>query len=109
MTHLGKAAVENGLEIYSCAEKIDLSRFGVKRSGCIDAALLNRLFGLNLSLKKDPSQRPECRCAPAVDMGVYDTCGFHCGYCYANGDLRRVAERIKRHDPREEEIMRVDS
>ena len=108
MAHLSKAAVENGLEIYSCAEKIDLSRCGVKPSSCIDAALLNRLFGLKLPQTKDPAQRPECRCAPAVDMGVYDTCGFHCGYCYANGDARRVAEKMKRHDPKGEEIIRVD-
>jgi DNA repair photolyase len=100
MTQIGKAASTNSLEIYCCSEKLDLSRYGVQHNGCIDAALLNRLFGTNLSLKRDPAQRQECLCAPAVDMGVYDTCGFHCSYCYANGAERRVAERMKRHDPR---------
>jgi DNA repair photolyase len=104
MTQIGKAAATNSMEIFSCSEKLDLSGYGVHSSSCIDVALLNRLFGLKLPFRKDPAQRPECLCAPAVDMGVYDTCGFHCSYCYANGDSRRVAERMRRHDPRGEAL-----
>lgn len=89
-------AAAHSLEIYTCAEKIDLaaspgenhiSRLpypGIQHGGCIDIRLINRIFGLNLKTQKDRSQRKECLCAAAVDMGAYNTCRFHCVYCYAN-------------------------
>jgi DNA repair photolyase len=102
MAQVSNVASINSIEVFSCAEQLDLSRYGVKHSSCIDAALLNRLFGLKLPPKKDPAQRPECGCAPSADMGVYDTCGFNCSYCYANRDPRTVAEKMQRHDPKGE-------
>jgi DNA repair photolyase len=97
---LSAIAAGNSLEIFSCAEKIDLAANlagnttgnqvhpGIQHGSCIDIQLINRLFNLKLKYRKDRSQRRECLCAAAVDMGVYNTCKFNCVYCYANSGNR---------------------
>lgn len=80
---LSETAGNNGMEIYSCAEKINLECFGIKPGSCIDGNYLNKLFGLKLNAIKDKSQRPECRCTISQDIGEYNTCKHGCIYCYA--------------------------
>lgn len=70
-----------GLEIQSCAEPA--VQAVVPPGKCIDEGLLNKLFGLNLSYRKDPAQRKLCLCQRSVDIGSYGTCGHGCLYCYA--------------------------
>ncbi|MCL1958040.1 MAG: DUF1848 domain-containing protein, partial [Spirochaetes bacterium] len=77
-----KSAQAAGMEIQSCAEKEDFSSFGIKSGACIDAALINKLWGLE-SGGKDKNQRPYCLCCKSVDIGDYGTCDAHCVYCYA--------------------------
>jgi hypothetical protein len=72
-----------GLEIASCAEDIDLSRYGISPSRCIDPALLEAAGGRPVPYKKDRNQRPFCHCADSVDIGAYKTCRGACVYCYA--------------------------
>jgi len=71
-----------GMEIQSCAEKEDYSAVGIKPGACIDAALMERLFGITTG-RKDKNQRPLCLCCKSVDIGAYGICGAHCLYCYA--------------------------
>jgi hypothetical protein len=78
-----KSAQAAGMEIQSCAEKEDFSSFGIKGGACIDAVLINKLWGLELD-GKDKNQRPYCLCCKSVDIGVYGTCNAHCIYCYAS-------------------------
>jgi hypothetical protein len=78
-----KSAQAAGREIQTCAEKEDFSSFGIKGGACIDAVLINKLWGLELG-GKDKNQRPYCLCCKSVDIGVYGTCGAHCVYCYAS-------------------------
>jgi len=80
---LSEMADNNGMEIYSCAEKINLEGFGIKPGSCIDGNYLNKIFGLHLKPIKDKSQRPECRCTASQDIGKYNTCKHECIYCYA--------------------------
>jgi len=77
-----KSAEAAGMEIQSCAEKEDFSSFGIKSGACIDAMLINKLWGLE-SGGKDKNQRPHCLCCKSVDIGAYGTCSAQCVYCYA--------------------------
>jgi hypothetical protein len=81
LAHFAAAAGEFNLEIQSCAEAALAA--GVKLGKCIDEALLNELFGLDLAYRKDPSQRKLCLCQESVDIGSYGTCRHGCLYCYA--------------------------
>ena len=82
LTDLAKSAEAAEMEIQSCAEKQDFSSFGIKPGACIDAALINQLWGLKLG-GKDRYQRPNCLCCKSVDIGAYGTCDARCMYCYA--------------------------
>jgi hypothetical protein len=96
---LAKIAQSHGLEIRACAEERDLSGAGVEPSACIDAGLINQLFGLGLPLGRDPHQRGACGCAPSVDIGAYNTCSHACLYCYANANPASTAKNLEAHDP----------
>ena len=99
LNSISEIARENRMEIFSCASEQDLSAFGVKPSKCIDADLVAKLFAVQASPLKDPSQRKECGCAVSRDIGMYDTCLFGCSYCYATSSLERAKANYARHDP----------
>jgi Domain of unknown function (DUF1848) len=94
MKSLSISAHENGMEIQTCAEKPGLSLHGIPPGKCIDDELIQRIFGLDVTRRKDPSQRSACGCVASRDIGMYDTCLFGCVYCYAT---TRVALARERH------------
>ncbi len=96
---LARIAREHGLEMRACAEERDLREVGVQPSACIDAGLLNRLFGLKLPVGRDPHQRGACGCAPSLDIGAYNTCSHACLYCYAGAGPGALAQNLAAHDP----------
>ncbi|MBE0695608.1 MAG: DUF1848 domain-containing protein, partial [Anaerolineaceae bacterium] len=53
-------AAENGMELYSCAEELDLARLGVRPGKCVDDEYIYQTFGVHVSAKKDPNQRKLC-------------------------------------------------
>lgn len=99
MTSLAAAAKENGMEILSCAQERNLSDFGILPGKCVDDALIRELFGIEVSHRKDPSQRKACGCVESRDIGMYDTCRFGCVYCYATSDFGRAKANCSKHDP----------
>lgn len=90
---------EYGFELTSCAEKIDLSTYGIQHGRCIDDKLIEEISGYTLDSEKDPTQRPECGCIASIDIGAYNTCAHECLYCYANYDHGRVHSNYAIHDP----------
>ena len=80
---LAEIAQNNGMEIETCAELIDLSFCGIKHSSCIDKDMIEKIVGSPVKVQKDKNQREECGCVESVEIGAYNTCinGFR--YCYA--------------------------
>lgn len=72
------------LKMDTCAEKIDLSDYGIEHAHCIDADLMEKLTNYQYCLNKDKNQRKECGCVESIDIGAYNTCKNGCKYCYAN-------------------------
>ena len=89
------------LELATCAEKIDLSQFGILHNRCIDSDLICRLApGLQneiSTLKTDKGQRTLCGCITSKDIGAYNTCPHGCAYCYANSSPYSARQNFLRH------------
>lgn len=98
MRDLAVVADEHGMEIQSCAETLDLRPYGIHPGKCVDAELLNRLFGVEIADTKDPSQRSHCGCAVSKDIGMYNSCLFGCQYCYATGSFDAARTRHAQHN-----------
>lgn len=100
-----------GLELATCAEKVNLDKYGISHNRCIDDELLIQLFSHDSDLMdflgvklaepnlfdqgggvekirtrnmKDKGQRESCGCIMSKDIGQYNTCPHGCIYCYAN-------------------------
>lgn len=91
-------ASKYNLTLETCAEAIDLSRFGIGHGHCIDGELLERIISQPMSLSKDKNQREECGCMSSIDIGMYDSCLNGCKYCYANHSAAAVQKNFRLHD-----------
>jgi len=87
------------LQLFTCAEQVDLSQFGIAHSACIDQNLIEQVIGCPISAARDKNQRAACRCIEAVDIGAYDTCIHGCTYCYGTSGAAAVQRRFSAHDP----------
>lgn len=93
-------ASEAGIEVKRCGKR---DSFTTAAEGkCIDEKLLKRLFGLELSPKKDPGQPEECSCIRSIDIGRYGSCLHRCMYCYASRSFSNAARNYMEHDYEEE-------
>ena len=95
---LGEIAHHNGMEIATCAEKIDLSDCGIAHSSCIDKALVEEITGYAIDVGKDKNQRAECGCVESIEVGTYHTCLNGCKYCYANDSWEKAERNFKAYD-----------
>ena len=88
-----KSCLQNtGICLSTCCEKDLLAHLpaetGIHGSSCIPNDLLARLYGGQISLKRDTGQRVRlgCGCRVSVDIGDYrrHPCFHNCLFCYAN-------------------------
>lgn len=99
VAQLAEIARYYGLKLDTCAESIDLQRYGIEHAHCVDAELFSKLLHCPLQLDKDKNQRLECGCVESIDIGSYDTCCHGCQYCYATNSAAKAAQNFKLHDP----------
>jgi DNA repair photolyase len=109
-------------EIGTCAEKIDLNKYGIVHNKCVDDDLMIKLFHDDHELMnvlgvkvngpdlfnsdstikkgkslKDPGQRALCGCIISKDIGQYNTCPHGCVYCYANTSHGVATSNFNQH------------
>ena len=109
LSSLVEIAGNNGIEIRSCASKMDLTDFGIPAGKCIDDIYIAKFFGKNLDLKKDPSQRKYCNCVSSKDIGMYDSCLYGCMYCYATTSFEKAKMNYQRHNPDSPSLIPLES
>lgn len=95
-----KIVINKGVTLKTCAEKIDLDKYGIGHASCIDRNKIENIINCPLSdkVKKD-DQRSACGCMECIDIGAYNTCKNGCLYCYATFSREQTLNNCKNHDP----------
>lgn len=94
---LASIARKYGLAIETCAEKVDLSAYGIAHGKCIDPDLIAKLTGQNATTFKNDKMRADCGCVKSVDIGEYNSCPHECAYCYANYNHSTILQNKQKH------------
>ena len=88
---------DNHLTLKTCAEAVELDKYGILHNKCIDPDLIHKITGYEIQANKDKNQRQECGCVESIDIGQYNTCSHGCKYCYANFNPQSVLTYKSQH------------
>jgi hypothetical protein len=100
-----KELSEKNVDLYTCCEKEVLNALpsgsNIRKSSCIPNDLFVKIFGGDLSFKRDTGQRSlkGCGCMISVDIGSYHLhpCYHNCLFCYANPSPRIFGKNIRKN------------
>lgn len=96
---LGEVAKMAEITIQTCNCKMDLTEYGVGKSGCITKEIINNVLNLNVKDLK-PNGSLGCGfCYPVANIGEYNTCMNKCKYCYASSDFEVCEKNYAKHNP----------
>ncbi len=82
------------MTLQTCAENIEIETEGFIKESCVSKRLAFEIT--NKKYKK--WQARQCGCVEMADIGVYNSCGHYCKYCYANYDESQIEKNRKKHD-----------
>lgn len=94
-----RIAKEHHMTVRPCSEGNIWEQFGADCGGCMSAKVLEEAAGVPLNIPQSRYHREGCACYLGADIGMYDTCGHFCRYCYANTNREAVIRNRKLHDP----------
>jgi hypothetical protein len=104
LLEMEKKLSEKKIDLYTCCEKEVLNALpsgsNIRKSSCIPNDLFVKMFGGNLSFKRDTGQRSSkgCGCMISVDVGSYHLhpCYHNCLFCYANPTKVTLENKIRK-------------
>ncbi len=97
---LSDIAQKYHIELYTCAEEMDFSAYGIQHASCIDKKTIESIVGYDLDVAEDKHQRPACKCVESIEIGTYNCCANGCNYCYALSSEESSRKNMASHDPK---------
>ena len=97
-TSFSESAGKCGMSVQTCFEVRRLTEYGFIEGDCLSKELAFSLTGKKFKTQTARKGK-RCECVKMADIGVYNTCGHMCRYCYANYNEDRILENMIKHNP----------